>query len=401
MTIDLKHCLVKIGGVCMKIANRFTSGSFITIHDELFMDLIKLNTATAKFNIVERVICGEKYLMNLSIKDNRYEVGLMVKVPNELVDVGVDLDRLTNFGNDQYAGLYKSMSESLTFSSEEVLVTSILFSHYLNNSNANNQLVNQLTFKDIERYRGKSSAKRNEVIKDETANGYKRILQSLCSKLVFLNTTESFRDFWYGVNNKTIMHRFLEIDSVCSVGSNNFQFNYSFGNYGKFIKRSRRYSNILPSKCYSYNFNQANKHRVALFIAQILFYEGYMVSKGKRKFPDCIIEAVRICEWTYGKYNISAKEFKMFRKYMEDILQLLHQSGEIAEYAVCSSVRPGRREKRHDVSYQINLLNRMKRNEVAVGNLTPTLYKNESNTISSYPNITSYALLSLPTGSED
>lgn len=126
-----------------------------------------------------------------------------------------------------------------------------------------------------------------------------------------------------------------------------------------------------------------------------------MVSKGKRKFPDCIIEAVRICEWTYGKYNISAKEFKMFRKYMEDILQLLHQSGEIAEYAVCSSVRPGRREKRHDVSYQINLLNRMKRNEVAVGNLTPTLCKNESNTISSYPNITSYALLSLPTGSED
>lgn len=385
--------------------NRLTLGNFITVHDELWMDLCKLNTSLAKYTIKERTICGKKYLVNSFVKNNKYEVGFAVEVPKELVAAGVDLDRLTTLVYDQYTGLYKSMEEKLRLSANEILIADILFSDFLSNSVINHITFNQISFRDIERYRSKSSVKRCDVIKDETANSYVKILESLCSKIVFLKTTEAFRDARYGVNSKNIMQPLLAIDHVCRTGVNNFLFNYSFGNFGKFIRRSRRYSNLLPSECYRYNFNQASKHCVAMFIAQILFYANYRKVKGRKCLTpltyDCIIEAVSMCESIYGKYKITSKEFNKFRGYVEDILKVLHRAGEIGEYVVTASIRPGRREKKHDIAYQIKLLNEMKQSGYDTGKLVPSLCKdNQSETIS-YPNITSYAAFKLTTGSAD
>lgn len=387
----------------MKITNRFSAGSFIAVHDELWMDLCKLNTALAKYTIKERTICGKKYLVNSFVKDNKYEVGFVVEVPKELVTTGVDLDRLSNHVYDQYTMLYKSMEEKLRLSASEILVADILFNDFLTNSVINHLTFNRISFRDIERYRSKSSVKRCDVIKDETANSYGKIIESLCSKTVYLKTTETFRDVKYGVNNKNIMQPLLTIDYVWKAGVNNFEFNYSFGNFGKFIRRSRRYSNILPSVCYKYNFNQANKHCVAMFIAQILYYENYRKAKGKNILSsatyDCIIEAVSMCEWTYSKYKITSKEFHKFRGYVEDILAVLHRAGEIGEYAVTASVRPGRCEKKYDLAYQIKLLNEMKQNGYDTGNLAPSICMDNQDETISYPNITSYAAFKLSTGS--
>ena len=158
--------------------SRFIVGGAITVHDELLMDLYKLNTSIAKFTIKERIIGGKKYLVNSSVKDDKYEVGLVVPVPEELEEIGLDLDRISNPVQDQYYGLYKFLEENLRFSAEEILIADILFNDYLNNYVFDHIGINQITFRDIEKYRGKSSVKRGEVIKDETFNSYKQIITS-------------------------------------------------------------------------------------------------------------------------------------------------------------------------------------------------------------------------------
>lgn len=381
--------------------SRFIVGGAITVHDELLMDLYKLNTSIAKFTIKERIIGGKKYLVNSSVKDDKYEVGLVVPVPEELEEIGLDLDRISNPVQDQYYGLYKFLEENLRFSAEEILIADILFNDYLNNYVFDHIGINQITFRDIEKYRGKSSVKRGEVIKDETFNSYKQIITSLCSKTIFLKTSDTFRNPNFGVNNKEILQPFLSVNSVCMAGVNNFQFNYSFGNYGKFIRRSGRYSNLLPRECYSYNFNQKYKHCIDIYLAQILFYARYKCSRSKASYYDCIIEAVRICEWVYGKYNITAKEFHKFRKYALDILQIFQDTGEINQYELTATLRSGAGKRKKSASCKLKLLNKVKEYGNNVDSLVlPLLQDNDENCVS-YPNISSYACFSLPTGSED
>ena len=133
----------------MKIQNRFKKDRFITVHDQFVLDLYKLNTALPRFTIREKIINGEKYLVNSFNEKNKYEVGLVVKIPRELISIGVDLDRFTHPVEDEYSRFYESMKERLQFSEAEILVTNILFSKYLSEYYA----INQISFKDIERYR--------------------------------------------------------------------------------------------------------------------------------------------------------------------------------------------------------------------------------------------------------
>lgn len=382
--------------------NRFTAGSIITVHDELLMDLFKLNTSIARFTIKERIINGKKYLVNSSIKEGKYEVGLVVQVPKELEEIGLDLDRISNPVQDQYYGLYKSLEENLRFSAEEILITDILFNDYLNNYVFDRIGIDQITFKDIEKYRGKSSVKRGEVIKDETCNSYKQIITSLCSKIVFLKTSDTFRLPNFGVNNKEILQPFLHVESVCKVGVNNFQFNYSFGNYGKIISRSWRYSNLLPNVCYSYNFTQKYRHCVDIYLAQILFYERYKFLKRGDSYYDCIIEAVIVCEWVYGKYNITAKEFHKFRKYALDILQVFKDTKEIDQYQLTATLRRGVGKRKRSAKFKLGLVKDVKEHGNNVDDLMQPLFQdNDDKECVACPNISSYALLRFPTGSEE
>ena len=359
----------------MKTKNRFSQGQFITVHDELLMDLYKLHLDYADFSIKERIINGERYLVNTSIRENKYEVGLVVKVPEALKNKRIELSRFYKPVHDQYFELYKSMGEKLCFSSSEILFTNILFSYYLNGLVTNHILANLISFKNIEMLRGKSSVRRHEVIKEETMRCYIRILQSLRSKTIILRTSASFRNPRYGVNDKNIMQRFLEIHDFYQIGSNNYQLSFDFGNFGKFICRSRRYSNLLPACCFEYNFNQSNKHCVAVYVAQILFYEKFKANRTKNSFMgyDCILETMPICENVYGKYGISAKEFRKFQDYFTATLELLQSSGDIGEYFTSYKLFKGRCEVKKDIAYQIKLINEYKKEGLDVDNITPSL----------------------------
>lgn len=323
----------------MKIQNRFEKGRFITVHDQLLLDLYKLNTATPQLTIKERTINGKKYLVNLFSEKNGYEVGLAVEVPKEIVNNGVVLDRFVHPVEDEYSGSYASMEKKLRFSDVEILIANILFSKYLNE----NYDIHQISFKDIERYRSKSSSKRNIVLNEETFQRYKETISGLCSKTIYLKTSETFRNPKYGVNNRNILQPFLTVTSRYQIGVTNIHFNYSFGNYGKFIRRSRRYSNNLPNISYSYNFKQAKKHCAAIYVAMEVFWQKYRIKNRAKRFAppsefDFIIEVMPICEWVYGRYNITTKEYRLVRGYIEDTLKVLQATGEIAEYVVSEKI---------------------------------------------------------------
>lgn len=322
----------------MKIQNRFKKDRFMTVHDQFVLDLYKLNTALPRFTLREKIINGEKYLINSFVEKNKYEVGIAVKIPRELISIGVNLDRFTHPVEDEYSRFYESMKERLQFSEAEILVTNILFSKYLSEYYA----INQISFKDIERYRSKSSSKRNIVLNEDTFKRYKHIIDSLCAKTIYLKTGD-VRHPTFGVNNRNIMQPFLVVTSRCMTGVTNMQFNYSFGNFGKFIKRSRRYSNNLPNIAYSYNFKQAKKHCTAIYVAQEVFWQNYRIKKRAKKFAppgefDFIIEVMPICEWVYGRYNITTKEYRLVLGYIEDVLKMLQATGEIGEYVVSEKI---------------------------------------------------------------
>lgn len=309
----------------MKIQNRFKPGKFITVHDQLWMDLTKLNLGYPSGSVSERIINGERYLINSFQERNGYEIGLAVKEPKPLVAVTVDIERLFENLDDNYAKYYDYMKERLCFSSEEVLMADILFSKYLNNSYA----TNLMSYKEIEMYRNKSSSNHNIVINEQTSKKYWMLIKSLSNKMIYLKTTDTFRKPRYGANNKELFQPFLTLLNSYNVSKNNDEFEYSFGNYGKLIRQSRRYSNILPDSCYQYAFKQANKHRVAVYLAQSIFWAKY-----HPKYGNTTPSVNEICESVYGNYNYNSKQFRKVKNYMEDILGILKDRHEISYYGI-------------------------------------------------------------------
>lgn len=333
----------------MKIQNRFTAGKFITVHDQLIMDLYKLNTAIPEFTIREVTINNKKYLINSLCGRNGYEIGLVSEVPKELIATGVDVRRFANPIQDQYSSFYDSMEKKLKFSPVEILITNILFSKYLTES----YHISRISFKDIEKYRSKASSYRNIVLNDDTATKYVETINSLRSKKIYLKTSETFRDPEYGANSRNLMQPFLTINNTCKAGKNNYSFDYSFGNYGSMIRQSRRFSNLLPNICYGYPLKQANKFVVATFIAQQLFYEKFKAMHAPSNLEyNCIIDYMPICEWTYGSYDITTKKYQRIQDYIENILTLLQSNGEIEKYFVMGKL-PKRKSIKREAVYSL------------------------------------------------
>ena len=311
----------------MKIRNRFADGRFITVHDQLLLDLYKLNLGYPLDSITIKTINGEKYLANAFYKraGNGYQIELLTKIPSQVQEEQLDVERLFENKPDESAIYYDYMKERLIFSSEEVLIADILFSDFLNKSSN----IRRISFKEIEAYRCKASSYANIVLNDKTAEKYKEILKSLCSKLILLQTNSTFRKERYGVNDKDIFQPFLEISNVTEISKNNWQFDYSFGFYGEIIKRSRRYSNILPDVFYQCSLKQAAKHRMAIYIAQGVFCAKYHPN---RKYLMPMIN--EYCEWCYGDYNYTTRQFNNIYSYSNEILEVLKDCNEVSQYGI-------------------------------------------------------------------
>lgn len=382
----------------MKIANRFNDGSIITVHDELLMDLYKLNISHAEYTLKEKVINGKRCIINSLACEGKYEIGLVAFIPDDIKFNNIYEFIYEDYIDKDLSPFYEKLKDQLFFTSDEVLIANILFSDYLNKSVLQHLSSYQISFKDFESYRSKSSIERGEVLKDITSNKYRNIMKSLCRKNIYLKTSDKFRAECYGVRNREIFQPFITVGSVYTKSKNNYVFNYSFGNFGKFICRSRRFSNLLPSNLYKCNFNQTIKIKISTFIAQQLYYAKFKLSKSKYNVEEIIINAATMSEWVYSSYNITSKMFNRFRKYLIEVLDYLKEAGEIDYYSVSKKFSKGRQERRSNTNCVIKMIKK----GINIGNVS-ILESNskEQKKTETYPSISSYVLLMLPTGSKE
>lgn len=265
-----------------KVKNRFLPNQFITVHDELLSSLYNLSPENMQY----RVINGDKYIVN-SVKSNHFEIGLRVKIDDKTLPSSIaDGDYITNYYtnplNYDIDGLnYEFLGNTLDtyykyvcFTNMEKYLTNILLDKFLS---SNQEL--DMTLLEIEhKYRAKASY-RSVSLSKSVAERYAKTLDSLSKKELFLITDDKFRDYRYGVRNKTIYQKFLTIKNPHMYGLNNINFSYSFGGFGLIIKLSRRYSTLMPAGYYRIAFNEIRWHLVAFYLSRQIFIQNGLVNK--------------------------------------------------------------------------------------------------------------------------
>lgn len=312
----------------------FDKNEIITCHDNLLASLYNLDATT----IYYKEINDEYYLIN-SINGKGYEIGLRVKV--DKLNYPQDVKLLSLYDENSYEltevkmilGMY---SKYLMFSNCEKYITNILLDKYLSN-----EYDFDISIKEIEsRYRKKAISYRNITLNTSTYNRYVSTIYSLLCKEIFLKTSKSFRDSRYGVNSINLYQKLLIVDSYYNSGINNITFTYSFGGFGKVIKQSKRFSNLVPGGYYRINFNQLKLHLVAFYIARDIFIQQGIINKYpyvERNYYlevdiDRIISLVEEKNLEQKKCN-KARNYKNIVKYIESVLGSLEANHYIEKYS--------------------------------------------------------------------
>lgn len=333
----------------------FNKNEIITCHDNLLVSLYNLDATT----IYYKEINGDYYLVN-SAKGKGYEIGLRVKVDKLNYPQNVKLLSLYDEDSYEYVevkmllGMYLKF---LTFSNYEKYITNILLDKYLSN-----EYDFDISIKEIESmYRKKAISYRNITLNAATYNRYVSIIHSLLCKEIFLETSKSFRDSRYGVNSVNLYQKLLRVDSYYNSGINNITFTYSFGGFGKIIKQSKRFSNLVSRGYYRVNFNQLKLHLVAFYIARDVFIQQGIINKypyNEKSYYlevdiDNIISLVEENNLDQKKRN-KARNYKNIVNYIELVLDSLEANHYIEEYRKEFTYEETERfMKKHEFDYDI------------------------------------------------
>jgi len=287
-----------------KVKNRFTS--IVTIHDNFLADLYSLTLDTVSYEEID----GEPYLIN-GTKGRGYHVGLIVKIPIELLTTNGKVRDYNTLYNEEKEALISTLRDRLFFNNQEILMTNILLDKELSSNTSFD-----ISFKDIEsNYR--RGSKRVQLT-DYNCKSYINIINKLARKEIFLKTNSNVRESKYGANNLSFHQSFLTIFNYCYNGKMNLVFSYSFGRFGEVLKLSRRYSDGVPSSAYSCKLNQSMLHAVYYFIGREIF-----IRKGMRnKHP-------RLDSYKYFQLNIN------------ELMQSIHyntRKSDVDGYSVSSKI---------------------------------------------------------------
>ncbi len=320
--------------------NSCCSKAITTIHDNFLADLYSLTLNTVYYEEID----GEPYLIN-GIKGRGYHVGLMTKIPIELLTVDGKVRDYDTLYNEEKENLKVTLKDRLFFTNQEILMTNILLDNELSNNTCFD-----ISFKDIEsNYRSLCSSKRIQLT-EYNCKRYISIINSLASKEIFLNTNSNVRESKYGANNLSFHQRFLTIFDYCYNGKNNLVFSYSFSRFGEVLKLSRRYSNGVPPSAYSCRLNQSMLHAVYYFIGREIF-----IRKGMR-----------------NKYS-RLDSYKYFQLNINELMQHVHydtRTSDAAGYSVSSKIdgyksQPNKnRTYRLFIKYILIVLSSMKENHI-------------------------------------
>jgi len=305
----------------------------ISVTDEIIFNLYMLQYKYIEYKIINH----KYYLINKTGEKYKFELQLITEIPDEMLDK-YSIDEIVD-GCETNDDRFRTLISKLTFSPKEMLIMNILFSNYLNTKS---NMTPEISFKDIEFYRKKSSSYKDVVINDITAESYRNIINGLIDKRLYLKTEENFRKTAkknYGVSGREFEQQLLTIYDPYLSSSNNISFKYSFGTFGEVIRLSRRYSCCVPNKCYHYSFNQAIYNVVACDIGRHLYYDLYRRRKpSKKELYDNHMYSFKMdfesyFEILYGKYKKNmVRQRKSFYEHLKEILNTFQEAGSIETY---------------------------------------------------------------------
>ena len=326
-----------------KIKNRFSEKAIITVHDNLLANLYQLNLSS----VVVKTINEEEHLIN-QISGRDYTVGLIAKIPKELLTVNGEICKFSELSTEAQEEIFNLLKDNLYFSNVEILFCNILFDRYLKTD-----YDYDFSLTGIEKYYRRRGKTKKIRISDVNYKRYVTTLNKLSKKEIIVDTKAKFRTQGrrsYGVNNLKIKQKLISFTSLYKK-ENDIIFSYHFSQFGKVIKLSRRYSNILLPKFYQYRLNQSMKHVIAYFIGIEIFIRKDPHKKYSNSFMldvNSIFQKVHY-ETRKGEckgYSLASKldgfkslpnilrTYKMTLRYIDEILSDFVSNKTIYDYEV-------------------------------------------------------------------
>lgn len=239
----------------------------ISVTDEILFELYKIENRSLAIEVL--TINNELYLVNKRGVKYKFDLGLITKIPKEMLDKH-SIDEIL-IGCYDHDPTYQDIMSKLTFTPEEMFIMNILLSNYLN---TDSRIIPEICFRDIDYYRQKGSFNKNIVVPKENAESYIEIINSLCNKMIYLKTSQKFRKRYkkdYGVADRNFYQNLLKISNPYLASSNNLSFKYTFEEFGEVIRLSKRWGNVVPNRCFHYRLNQAINNVIAGEIARQVF----------------------------------------------------------------------------------------------------------------------------------
>jgi len=327
-----------------KIKNRFSEKAIISVHDNLLANLYQLDLSS----VTVKVIDEEEYLIN-KISGRDYSIGLIAKIPTDLLTVNNHVYKFSELSTQKQEEIFNLLKDNLYFSNVEILFCNILFDRFLKTD-----YDYDFSLTKIEKnYRRRGKTKKIRI-SDVNYKRYVTTLNKLSKKEIIIDTKAKFRTQGgriYGVNNLKIKQKLISFTSLYYKSENDIIFSYHFSQFGKVIKLSRRYSNILLPKFYQYRLNQSMKHVIAYFIAIEIFIRKDPHKKYSNSFMldvNSIFQKVHY-ETRKGEckgYSLASKldgfksipnklrTYKMTLKYINEILADFVSNKTIYDYEV-------------------------------------------------------------------
>lgn len=254
------------------MTKKYYENVITTFHDNLLANLYSLTID----NVYHKNLDGLDYLIN-ETKGKGYRIGLQVEIPVEMLTYNNTIKEYKDLSKEEQMRIIEALKEKLFFSNAEILMSNILLNKFLNKSNEFD-----MSFLEIETcYRKNNDSKRVQI----SNYNYKRyidVINKLADKKIFLETTGSFRNKKYGVNNLSFHQPFLILFDQYQSGKNNIVFSYSLYRFGDVLRLSRRVSESVPSSAYSCKLNQCVLHSVYYFLGREIFVRKGMLQKNPK-----------------------------------------------------------------------------------------------------------------------
>lgn len=226
-----------------------------------------------------------------------------------------------------------------SFSTHEISMLLILLDHYIKNKG----LSIPITLKKIHKcYRNKRTGKK-DIMSYSNKAAYSNALRRLQEKKINVEINNKRKR--YKVNNKNIYgQRLLKITDWKSLSDGDFQFEYSFGDYGNILLKSKRYSNNVPIEMIHASYQQITFVYIMLYLSRLIFINRRKLIPNINITIDGLMKRIIQHDKNGNSTRKSLSDvleqdvknkyiyLKIFKKHLKMVLRLFEDNGIISSY---------------------------------------------------------------------